>query len=411
MSVFEYRAVRPGGEAVSGELQAQSRGEVYQKLERERLQPISVRLKGDLGQAAVSPANPMASGPILLSKVQVIAFTEELGDLLEAGLQLEQALKVMENREEVSGMKTAAAALRQRVREGSSFSAALKAVSVSFDELYCNLISAGEISGALGQIMRRQGKYLTSIHELQSRVIQALIYPAFLTGTGLILMIVFMTVLVPQLTSLFTKTGRNMPLPTRILIGMSDFVGHFWWLGIVLGVLGWISFQQAIKTPAGRLWWHETQLKIPLFGSVLAARFYTQFCQTLATLVLNGIPLLNGLRLMMTATPNIHLRRLLERVTDMVAEGGNLSRSLKRVGQFPSVLVDMVAVGEQTGDLGTALERVAIRYDKELNVRIQRLTAMVQPAVIVAMALLVGLVAYSMVTGIFQAVSGLKGQH
>jgi type II secretory pathway component PulF len=410
MSVFEYRAVRPGGEAVSGELQAQSRGEVYQRLERERLQPISVKLKGGAAEMAASPANPGMDGPILLSKVQVIAFTEELSDLLEAGLQLEQALKVMENRDEVSGMKTASAALRQRVREGSSFSSALKAVSASFDELYCNLISAGEISGALGQIMRRQAKYLISIHELQSRVIQALIYPTFLMGTGAILMMVFMTVLVPQLTSLFSKTGRNMPLPTKILIATSNFMAHYWWVGLILIALGIVIFYQIIKSREGRLWWDDARLKIPLFGPVLCARFYAQFCQTLATLVINGVPLLNGLKLMINATPNTHLRQLLERVANMVAEGGNLSRALKRVGYFPSVLIDMISVGEQTGDLGTSLERVALRYDKELNVRIQRLTAMVQPVVILVMALLVGLVAYSMVTGIFQAISGVKGR-
>jgi type II secretory pathway component PulF len=147
---------------------------------------------------------------------------------------------------------------------------------------------------------------------------------------------------------------------------------------------------------------------LPLFGAVLKGRFYAQFSQTMANLIENGIPLLTALRLMNSATANVHLRGLMEKVVDMVGEGGSLSRALQRVGEFPPLFIDMVSVGEQTGDLAKALDKVGRRYDKELNIRIQRLTSLVQPVVILVMACMVGLIAYSIINGIFDAISGLN---
>jgi type II secretory pathway component PulF len=228
----------------------------------------------------------------------------------------------------------------------------------------------------------------------------------FVLGIGLIFL--FMTYLVPQLTTLFQKTGKDLPLLTRLLVQTSDFFSHYWW-AIIAGIVAVVfGFLQLIRTPPGRAWWHNTQLQLPLFGSVLRGRYYAQFSQTMANLIANGIPLLNSLRLMTSATANVHLRGRMEKVVDMVGEGGSLSRALQRVGAFPPLFIDMIGVGEQTGDLAQALERIGRRYDKELNIKIQRLTSLVQPVVILIMAGMVGMIAYSIINGIFDAVSGLR---
>jgi type II secretory pathway component PulF len=314
----------------------------------------------------------------------------------------------MEQRKELSGLKYVTAALRQQVREGISFSSALRAASSSFGELYCKLVAAGELSGSLGTILRRQSKYLSTMQELQSRVISALIYPAFISVAGVVLLFVFMTVLVPQLTSLFNKTGKGLPFLTKALIAASGFMGNYWWALLGGAILISLAFWQYIQLPEGRSWWDEAKLKLPLVGAILTARFYAQFAETVATLVTSGVPLLNGLRLINTAVTNVYLSKLLNQVIDIVAEGGSLSRALQKVGHFPPVFTDMVSIGEQTGDLGASLEKIAKRYDKELNKKIERLTALIQPTIIVIMAVLVGVVAYSMITGIFQAVSGIR---
>lgn len=408
MPSFLYEAVSRAGERVRGELVAQSRAEAFRKLDRDRLQPIKIQEKDGATGHAQPVSQPRSFTKISLSRGQVILFTEELSDLLDAGLQIEQALRVMEARKELSKIKQIATALRQRVREGSSLSNALRQVSSSFGDLYCNLVSAGEISGSLPQLLKRQGSFLATIDDLQKKVVSALIYPAMIFVLGLGLIFLFMTYLVPQMTVLFEKTGKNVPFLTRLLIDVSAFFSHYWWAIIASVVLACFGFWQLIRQPRGKKWWHRVQLKIPVVGSVLRGRFYAQFAQTLANLLGNGLPLLSAMQLMRGATLNEHWRRALSEVTDYVGEGGAFSRGLQRLTDFPSLFIDMVAVGEQTGDLAKALDKVGQKYDKELNLRIQRLTSMVQPVIILVMALMVGVIAYSIINGIFDAVSGLQ---
>jgi type II secretory pathway component PulF len=413
MALFSYNAVTSDGGRVSGQIEAQSRAEAFRKLDRERLQPISLVQQDGMETNGARPRSadePVAARNIRLSGSQIILFTEEMSDLLDAGMQLEPALRVMEGRNELSSIKSVASALRQQVREGNSLSSALRVVSPSFGDLFCNLVAAGELSGSLPQLLRRQAIFLVTLDDLRKKVVSALIYPAMIFVLGIGLIFLFMSYLVPQLTTLFQKTGRDLPMLTRILVQASSFFSHYWW-AILAGMVGVVvGFLQLIRMPFGRQWWHRTQLRLPLFGSVLRGRFYAQFSETMANLIGNGIPLLNSLRLMTSAIGNLHLRALMEKVVDMVREGGSLSRALQRIGEFPPLFIDMIAVGEQTGDLAKALERIGRRYDKELNIKIQRLTALVQPVVILVMAGMVGVIAYSIINGIFDAVSGLRPQ-
>ena len=416
MALFTYQAVSRDGQRVAGQVEAQSRTEAFAKLDRDRLQPISLvqqdgaSTNGSRSAAQEKAEEALPTRNIRLSRSQIILFTEEMSDLLDAGLQLEPALRVMESRKELSGIKAVASALRQQVREGSSLSNALRTVSPSFGDLFCNLVAAGEVSGSLPQLLKRQATFLVTIDDLQKKVVSALIYPSMIFVLGIGLIFLFMTYLVPQLTTLFQKTGKDLPLLTRLLVQTSDFFSHYWWLILVCAFGLGFGFYQLIRTAPGRQWWHRVQLRLPLFGAVLKGRFYAQFAQTMANLVGNGIPLLNGLRLMNSATGNVHLRGLMEKVVESVGEGGSLSKALQRAGEFPPLFIDMIGVGEQTGDLGQALEKIGRRYDKELNIKIQRLTSLVQPVVILVMAGMVGLIAYSIINGIFDAVSGLRAQ-
>jgi len=416
MPAYAYEAVRRGGERMQGEVEARSRAEACEKLERERLQPLWLKLRSARESAAPvarkpgEPATALPKGGFRLSAREVMLFTEELSDLLEAGLQLEQALRIMGNRQDASALKGVAAYLRNEIREGVGFSVAMRRASGSFGDLFCNLVAAGEQGGALHAILKRTLEYQKLVAELKSKVAAALVYPAFIGFAGLALIILFVSYLVPQLGSLLGTTGDKMPLATALLISASQWMGAYWWLLILLAVAVGFAFRAFIRTASGRAWWDQAQLRIPLVGAVLRAKFLAQLAQTLATLTSNGIALYGALKLTNAATPNVHLQALLGRITDDVGEGSALSRAVARTKAFPSVFVDMIVVGEQTGDLPMALEKAGARYDKELNIAISALTSMIQPAVIVVMAGVVGIVAYSMMGGIFQAVSGLRGQ-
>ena len=445
MPTFAYSALKPDGSLARGELTANDRGEAMRRLDRSGLQPVSIAVKD--GAAAVAtvaapakktaegkaeepkksgeptkkpaeskPAAPakaegagaLPKGPVRLSRKQVILFTEELSDLLSAGLQLEPALRIMESRDELGPLKQVSALLRQKVRDGGSFSASLRSSSPNFGELYCSMAAAGEISGALGVILKRQAQYLKSIAELQSSVITALIYPAFLFVAGMLVSGLFVTFLVPQLASLLKSSNKPLPLPAQIMMGAGDFVKAYWWV-ILLGVAAvMFIFQKVTTNPVYRPAWDRVRLGLPLVGPILTGRFFVQFLETLANLVDNGLPLLRALELSRDATQNIYVRRLLDQVIGMVGEGGSLAKALKRVGFFPALMTDMITVGEQTGDLPLALRRTAERYDKELEKKIVRLQAAIPHIVTIFMAILVGMVAYMMITVILESVTSIK---
>jgi len=428
---FKYKALDSSGSIVAGELSAGDRGEALRQLDRKKLQPVSLNLDSGGAEpekkgAAVKPAAPgraasprkpvvadeeIPDGPVKLKRADVVLFTEELSDMLSAGLQLEPALRAMENRQELGGLKAVSTKIRQLVRDGNSFSSSLKRVSPSFGPLYCSLAAAGEASGALDTILDRQAHYLKTLQELQAKVILAMIYPAFLIMAGIGVGIVFVTKLIPQLVGLLESTpGSKIPLGAQIMMGASNFFGK-WWLiiALVLGA-GAILFKAWKDNEENRPTWDRVKLKLPLFGAVIEQRFYVQFLETMANLVGNGLPLLRALELTRDATQNLFIRSHLTEMVDWVGDGRSLSASMMRSGVFSPLLIDMVTVGEQTGKIDIALRKAGVRFDKELNNALQRIMALIMPAVLLVMALLIGSMAYLMITAIFQTIQSIGGK-
>jgi type II secretory pathway component PulF len=423
MPFFSFKAQDATGRSESGRIEALSGSDAYRKLRERGLQPSKVveeaeatssSKKSFFGSSSPSAVKakagevPSAENLPKLTTPQLLFFTEELAELLDAGLQLEGALKVIEQRQEKSPVKVVAAHLRQLVREGVGFSKALRSCGKSFDPLYCNLVAAGEAGGVLPQILKRQCAHLEMVGELGKKVTSALVYPAIVFSSAILLMFIFLTFLVPQLSVLLGKSGQKLPVITQALITTSLFCAHWWWaIAAFIGAVI-MGLRMAVATPAGRAWWHRAQLEVPVVGPVLKARFYAEVMQNLSTLVSNGVTMLSAMDLMRAATGNVYLKGLLEKVGDMVREGSSLASAMRRTGFFPPVLLDILAVGEQTGDLAGSLARAAKRYDRELTSRIQHLTTLIQPAVILIVALFVGVVAYSMISGILSSVNALK---
>jgi type II secretory pathway component PulF len=424
MPLFAYKALATNGSVTTGEIDAADRPEALRVLDRKGLQPITLKetaaaatgkktngkAKADDGPKTKAEAKEDAipDGPIKLKRQEVVLFTEELSDMLSAGLQLEPALKSMENRQELGNLKAVSFKIRQIVRDGVNFSVALKKVSPSFGPLYCSLAAAGEASGALDDILKRQAHYLKTLAELQARLILAMIYPAFLVLAGIGVSIVFVTVLIPQLTALIHSSGGKMPLGAAILIAISAFITK-WWIVIVLVILASGIFFKAWKdNDANKPAWDRIKLQLPLVGPVITSRFYVQFLETMANLVGNGLPLLRALELSRDATQNRGLRSELDKVIAQVGDGRAFSKALIRNGSFPPLLIDMISVGEQTGKIDQSLRRAAERYDKELDKDLQRIMALIMPAVLIVMAGLIGTMAYLMITAIFQTISNLN---
>lgn len=406
MPAFSYTALTATGQTVTGSITVGSRAEAFRKIEAQALTPVKVT-QDEKADAAKTKA-ALDEGPVKLKRAQLILFTEELADLLDGGLQIDQAFRVMQERQEAETLRRVAATMRNELREGSTVAKALRKASPSFDELYCNLAAAGEVSGSLPSILRRLATNLTVMADLQSKVTSAMIYPAFLIGACVVLMIVFMTFMVPQITDLMSKNGQQLPAATQLLISFNNFMAYYWWVIAIIITVIVLTFRGYISSPSGRMWWDETRLKMPLFGAIMSMRFYAQFAHSLGNLITNGVPLLNSIRLVSKISANVFIQDLLAKVTALVSEGSPLSSALRKVGSFPLLLADMIAVGEQTGQLGKSMEKCATRYDKELDKRIKRMTAMITPVILVIMAIMVGTVAYSIVAAIAQSVTGIR---
>jgi type II secretory pathway component PulF len=410
MPAFTYTAVDASGNKVSGLLDCRNKAEAYRELEAKALSPVVVETIIDQSAQAKRKSSLAPSGPVPLPRTALITFTEELADLLDAGLQLEQALRILHDRQQHKGIKAVAGTLRDEIREGARFSQALKKASPSFDELYRNLVSAGEASGSLSSILTRLAANIRQLHNLQKRTVSAMIYPTVVLGFCVILLIVFSTVLMPMLTKLMKKSGQELPLITELLIAITEFIRAWWWLILSVITLFSLLFKGFISTKSGRLWWDKTKLRLPAFGPVIAGRFYAQFSHSMANLVSNGVPLMNALKLMERATPNQYLRKQFEVVIGDVTEGNSLSRTLGKRTDFPPALIDRVAIGEQSGDLSKAFAKAARKYDDELDTHISRLTSVLPMVMLVLVAIIVGVVAYSVITTIFGSMKGIGGR-
>ncbi|MBP83610.1 MAG: hypothetical protein CMO61_07150 [Verrucomicrobiales bacterium] len=415
MPSFSYTAIDLGGKQVSGSVVVRNKSDVYRELESKTLTPIRVTVEADDQQnkkkwTFSQSAREESAGPTKLKRPEMVLFTEELADLLDAGMQLERALKILHERQTNKSIRAVAGILRDDIREGTRFSKALAKSSPSFDELYRSLVAAGEASGSLPEILRRLVVNLKQLFNLQRRTAGAMIYPLTVLLACVVLLFVFSTVLMPSLSEMMEKTGQDLPMITELLIMFTDFMSKWWWAILGIIVTSATSFRIYIGTENGRPWWDGYKMRMPAFGPVILGRFYAQFCHTLSNLVNNGVPLLNSLKLITRGTPNLYIRGHLKNVVLDVGEGTSLAKAMEKTDAFPEALVDRVAIGEQTGELGKAFSKAAAKYDEDLDVRISRLTTLVPTVMLIFVAIIVGVVAYCMINTIFGSMAGIRGR-
>jgi general secretion pathway protein F len=422
MPTFTYQATDATGRDVTGTIEAPDRPSAVRQLGGKGLQPFKV--VAGVGKAAAKLGAKTApntkgktaaqveesTGPIKISSSQLQLFTEELAELLEAGMRLEQALKLMEGKGTGSSHNRIAARLGNLIREGHPFSSALRQASPSFGELYCAVAAAGEAGGSLGESMKRQSQYLSKVSEMKSQVAVALIYPGFLAVSAVGVTILFTTFLIPRLSIMMSRMKGGIPKGIQIVMAVSDFMKNYWWLvlaGMGLSALGFWVWR---GSKAGRPLWDRFKLKMPFVGNVLTANFHSQFLETLASLTGGGLPLLKGLELASRISSNQYVEQQLVHVISSVRDGASLSRGLEKTALFPQRLLEMVRIGEHTGDLSGTLRRTADRCGRDLSKSLEKVMALLQPVIILVMAALVGVMAYMMISVIFQTVSALKSR-
>ena len=412
MPQFAYRARDAQGSLVEGVLDCPDRAVAIRQIELQKCTPVRIDLVGPEAKTAQRDgAAPTPTAPTQNLKIphgQLLVFTEQLAHLLQAGMTLDEGLSVLEKRLKQPRVQQMTHTLHQALVDGRSFSQALSELPRIFPPLYVNLVGAGEASGALPQILLRVVKSLMQAKELRDRVQQALIYPAFLALAGAVLVTIFITFMVPQLTGFMAQTGGALPLPTRILLHINHAITGYWWVGVLAGISAVVGFRALVRTDEGRTGWDRFQLMIPGYGRVIRHRYYAQFSRTLGTLIENGIPLLRALDLVTEIAGNRFLEQKLGEVRKAVIDGATLSAALQAQKLFPDLFTDMMSVGEQTGHFAETMQAIADVYERELDKTVGLISQLIPPVIIVVIAALVGLVVFSILSAVFEMTHSLQ---
>jgi type II secretory pathway component PulF len=410
MPQFTYRARNAQGGLVEGVLDCPDRSVAIRQIEQQRCIPI--RIEAVVAELKSAGQEKSTIGPatqnLKIPHGQLLVFTEQLGHLLQAGMTLDEGLSILEKRLKQPRVQQMTRTLHQALVDGRSFSQSLREFPRIFPALYVNMVAAGEASGALPDILLRLVKHLMQAKDLRDRVQQALIYPAFLALAGAILITVFITFMVPQLTTFMSQQGGALPLPTRILLNVHHAITGYWWLGVLIAIGAIVGFRAFVRTDEGRIAWDRFRLRIPGYGRVIRHRYYAQFSRTLGTLIENGIPLLRSLDLVSEIAGNRFLESKLVEVRRAVIDGATLSAALSAQNLFPDLFTDMMAVGEQTGHFAETMQTIADVYERELDRTVAIVSQLIPPVIIVLIAVVVGCVVYSILSAVFEMTRSLQ---
>ena len=410
MPQFAYRARDAQGGLVEGVLDCADRAVAIRQIELQHCVPIRIEMVG-AEPKVVRSSGGLPEAPTQNLKIphgQLLIFTEQLAHLLQAGMTLDEALSILEKRLKQPRVQQMTHSLHQSLIDGRSFSQALSLLPRIFPPLYVNLVAAGEASGALPQILLRLVKHLMQAKDLRDRVQQALIYPAFLALAGAVLVTIFITFMVPQLTGFMAQTGGALPLPTRILLQIHHAITGYWWVAVIAVIGAIIGFRAFVRAEEGRIAWDRFRLLIPGYGGVIRHRYYAQFARTLGTLMENGVPLLRSLDLVTEIAGNRFLEVKLGEVRRAVIDGATLSAALQEQKMFPDLFTDMMGVGEQTGHFAETMQAIADVYERELDRSVGIISQLIPPIIIVMIALLVGLVVFSILSAVFEMTHSLQ---
>ncbi len=378
MPIFEYKAIDADNRTKRGIIDADTPRDARLKLKRESLfvtdikesrgrKKSAVRIKGVTGVETPNKARTE----------QVAAVTRQMASLLQAGIPLAEALRMIIEQAPDKKIESVFRDIREKVTQGMPLGDAVLQHPAYFTDLYSNMVRAGESSGALDQVLVRLAQFLQAQTRLKNKVGAALIYPTIMVIVGVIVVAVLMTFVVPRVTQLIKGRGQELPLPTEILITVSDFLVGYWLL-VLVGVLCLvIAFQLFVNSENGRLAFDRFKLKLPVFGDLMQKQAMARFSITLATLLRSGVPALQAINVTKNVLDNKVLQNALQTVHDRVVEGTDLATPMKLSGEFPPTVSYMVGVGEQAGNLEEMLERVSATYDEEVDLATQKLTSVI----------------------------------
>jgi type IV pilus assembly protein PilC len=397
-TTFLWKGRTPAGEVLSGELVAEDKQELVSQLRKRRILITSVTPK-----TAVHRELKLRRARVTTRDQGI--FTRQFATMINAGLPLVQCLNILGQQTENAAFKKAILDVMASVEQGSTLAEAMAKHPSVFNKLYVNMVSAGEAGGVLDTIFQRLAVYLEKAEALKRKVKGAMTYPAivlFVAGGATTFMLLF---IIPTFAKMFSDFGGELPLPTKIVLGMSNFLKHWWWLLFGCGVGAALSGRQYYRTPAGRVVLDRAFLRVPILGSIIRRAAVARFTRTLGTLISSGVPILEGLEITARTAGNAIVEDAILKTRGSISEGNTIAEPLKACDVFPPMVVQMIAVGEQTGALDEMLSKIADFYDEEVDAAVEQLTSVIEPAMIIIMGVVVGGMLVAMYLPMFKLVT------
>lgn len=404
MAVFEYKALEKSGKTVRGIVDADSAAAARQKLREQQLYPTKLKA-GNVGGATGSGAGSVAIGGASLRDLALM--TRQLAVLLVAGMPLSDALNALLEQTTKARLRKTIYEVRARVMEGTSLADGFAGHPKIFSAMYVNMVRAGESSGTLEVVLGRLADILDHQAKLRARVLSTLAYPSFMVvfAIGIISFLTF--VIVPRITQLFERQHQELPRLTKILIGTTGFIGHYWWAILIVVVGAVIGWRLWVGSERGRRTWDRFRLRLPLYGHLHLKLVCGRFARVLGTMLQSGLTMMRALNVVTTIIENKHIEDILEGVKSEVRRGSGLAGPLRQSGAFPPLLIHMTELGERSGELENMLVRVADTFDDDVQVTVDAMVSLLEPIIIVVMGVFVGLLVLSILLPILNLTSGI----
>ncbi|MFC1512918.1 type II secretion system F family protein [Thermodesulfobacteriota bacterium] len=396
MPVFIWKGKNTYGEKRKGKLEVPNEDAVRAHLKKMRITPSKIK---------EAPADIFANVAFMQPKVtgkDVVIFTRQLSTMIDAGLPLVQSLDILANQQENPTFKKALLEIKVDVETGNTFAEAMKKHPEIFDNLFCNMIDAGETGGILDTILNRLAGFMEKSMTLKKKVKGAMTYPVICLAISVIIMGVMLVFVVPVFEKMFADFGAALPAATQVVVGISNFVQHNIHYGIMLAVALVFVFKKVYKTEKGRIKIDTILLDVPVFGPLIRRVAVAKFTRTLSTMMTSGVPILESLQVVGRTAGNKVIEIAVFRVADAISEGRAIAEPLEETGVFPSMVVQMINVGESTGALDTMLEKIADFYDEEVDQAVENLTAMIEPFMMVFLGGMIGGLVVAMYLPIFK---------
>jgi len=402
MPVFTFTGTDSQGKRISGERLADSKAAVTMQLRRERITPGAIKEKG---KEFALPK--LGTGKVPTKDVAV--FFRQFSVMIDAGLPLVQCLEILAANQENQVFQKSLTGVRQTVEGGATLSNAMRQYPKIFDDLTTNMIEAGEAGGILDTILQRLATYVEKNVKLKSAVKSALIYPISVISIAALVVGALLKFVVPIFANMFSSMGVELPLPTKIVIGLSNFVGRFWWIMIGGMVVLFLVIRYIYKDPKGRYAIDRFMLTVPVLGPVLRKIAVARFTRTLGTLITSGVPILEGLAITARTSGNAVLEVALMKVRKAVEEGRTIVDPLKESGVFPNMVTQMIGVGEATGAMDAMLQKIADFYEDEVDAATKNMLTLLEPIMIGFLGVVVGGIVISLYMPLFSMIAKLSG--